>query len=118
MRHASSPEAHLGKFTVESCSPAKALMPLPWLYWMRLMPATNSPANLSAAGPNPISSCTVPSFSLEATGKLAQTVYVQSLSKLQQQVASSLCQIQGRGSLTPSTEGTQCQQCTLQQGTS
>ncbi len=32
-------------------------MPLPWLYWMRLMPATNSPANLSAAGPAPVSSC-------------------------------------------------------------
>lgn len=39
-------------------TPAKALMPFPWLYCILLMPAMNSPANLKAAGPDPIFSCT------------------------------------------------------------
>ena len=47
----------VGRHRGRDSPPAMAFMPLPWLYWILLMPATNSPANLCAAGPHPILPC-------------------------------------------------------------
>ena len=47
----------MGRHRSQDSPPAMALMLLPWLYWILLMPATSSPANLCAAGPHPILPC-------------------------------------------------------------